>query len=239
MKRGWISGLLQGGILGAVALALLSLVMPLPDMARTLVPAVQPDVSPEPEPATERAAPAAEVPPPPFMTGAVPSRPKSHAQRPVPSLDVPAGSEFGRAGDAVPVIPAPLSAPVAREAEAPTPAPPSAEPAPRTIIAVEQPGAKPDVAPTMSAPENLMTDHVALPGSAVPPAVPAAPPPLAGSGRDSAPEISTVFRDPPINDRGLTPQQQVAPSANSADRVIPNLTLPPDLESLNAAETPE
>ncbi|WP_265502537.1 hypothetical protein [Paracoccus beibuensis] len=125
MARGFLAGLVHGGLLSVAALAGLSLLAPLPRQPEP-VPAVDeaptdpaPAVEPEPveaQPDVPALAPAdaAPLPSAPGETASVGTAPEPE------TLDLPAGSEFGRAGDLLPVLPVPGgAAPRAELAEPP------------------------------------------------------------------------------------------------------------------------
>ncbi|WP_378944367.1 hypothetical protein [Paracoccus sp. R86501] len=197
MARGILTGAVHGALLGAVALAGLSLLAPLP----------QPDGT----------APVLTVP----DDGATPSG----------RMDLPVGSEFGRAGDVAPRAPTPIrptdsdraSEPVAVTA-------PVAEPAPRPVtddnarpdaLAGDRIPAQSQPAPADAAPE------LQLPGVAADAPMSRSLPGLAvDAPQDSLPSLAAI---PDAQD--ALPDPAPAMPAPGLD-----LSLPPDLTDLRKME---
>ncbi|MFD1481816.1 hypothetical protein [Paracoccus nototheniae] len=178
MAGGFLKGLVHGGLLGVVALAGLSLLVPLPG-AQDRDGGAEPEVSaavsvpaaadptpaaPAPGPEPVAAKPAAPEPAAPEPAAREASPP---AQAPAPAVDLsggaapdtgavglPVGSEFGRGGDIAPRLPAPQSA-SPRTLDDPVAVPaPASEPAPVALTA------------DMIRPETLADDR--MPAQALP-----------------------------------------------------------------------
>lgn len=176
VARGYISGMVLGGVVGAAGLALLSQSLPMPEagVMQASTEAVAPPAAPaaDAEPATatpaEPAEPAAaEAPAEPGTAPAAASAPAAPAAAP----------------QAEPVEPAPDAAPDAAPAEAgapPTAAPGPGEPAPQT--APEGPEEQSEAPPPEPAPQTA-------------PAEPAAEP--AAPAEETAPAVTVLSPEPP------------------------------------------
>ncbi|MDB6181415.1 hypothetical protein [Paracoccus fistulariae] len=205
MTRGFWKGLLHGGLLSAAALAVLSLLSPLPSRDELAVgtPAdvPVPEVSPPDDSAD--AAPAPEMVEPvttevsPVVTGA-PSAvapPETRDESVISAVDMPVGSEFGRGGDLPPLMPQPLEQPQGAQgqSEAPGVVAPSEETAPVTEAVND---ARPKAGE--GAPAGLVTEtaeaapEVDLPSALQMPAALSSPQALGATERDSAPDMSAL-----------------------------------------------
>lgn len=136
MARGFWRGLFHGGVASVAAVAALSLAVPLQQPEPAREPGVaRPVPMPQPAPVLE---PVPELTPEPTSV----PRPAPSAARPVDSpvagaVDLPVGSEFGRGGDVVPRLPAPLAVERPAQPEAPAVAAPTSEPAPVAVTAAD------------------------------------------------------------------------------------------------------
>lgn len=214
MAGGFWSGLLHGSVICVVALAGLSLMAP-----RTAVVS-QPDSRVE-KPAS----------PPP---------PQDRPDRPAASdIDLPAGSEFGRAGDLPPQSPQPLIAPAGRldQTEAPAVTPPEAEPAP---LAVNDPVARPHADDGIGADQGPTQPAVAQgearadftrPSASLAPAAQDGPAAPSFAAPDVLPDTYPVAS--PAAEPEPTDVLPIAPSQTPGlSRPALDLSTPPDLSDL-------
>lgn len=170
MAHGFWKGLLHGAVISVAGLAGLSLLTPVSDDAAqdgTSVPEQREPVPIQAEPADEQpAAPEErptdadgeqieisvpeEVAPP---AASEPADSGNTSQGPeAATMDLPVGSEFGRGGDVVPHMPAPMESDTqSRHTDAPAVSAPTAEPAP---VAITDPGAQ----PATGAPDAKLTE---------------------------------------------------------------------------------
>lgn len=210
MMAGFATGLISGGMVGALALAGLSLAMP----------GVKPDWT-APKATVGASGPLLVVPDKPLPSKTVTPKPAAPmppaATRPeagagVALAPVPAGSEFARdRKDSTPRAPAPSAAPQLADAPMDTPAaaPPRIEPRPDTGL--DQPGARPDTA--LTAPEalpvpELGADAPARPGGEAP--IPVPPPGEAVAPALNAPRsgLASDIAQNPVP-QGLAPPPQI------------------------------
>lgn len=216
MARGFWTGLLHGGVVGIAALAALSLAKPLPQ-PEPAAPAPAP-IRVAPQPAEPRSVqprpadpPAAEAPSSEPRTGDAPQTGK---------VDLPVGSEFGRGGDAVPRLPAPLASERPVPAEAPAVIAPTSEPAPVAVTAAEprpQPAGEQD-GPVQTAPDaGEDAPQLDRPAVLAQPSLPAAPGRAVADAPDEAPAM-------PLDLPGSPAPDLPAPTLD--------LSLPPDLTDL-------
>lgn len=239
MARGFWTGLLHGGIVGVLAVAALSLAVPLPRDSGQKDPVGDAPLAPVPQAAPVGGQPAvAETsvgsvepgyPPTPADASPdpVPARPAPDAPA-AAAVDLPVGSEFGRGGDAVPVMPAPLAATrpdpvrpavvVAPESE---PAPVAAAPADRRPRPDAHNDGPVQLAPDMA--EDLPQIEAAVAPSR--PSAPVAPGRAAADAPDAAPALPADLL--PARDRA-----PVAEPPSPAGAPAPDLSLPPDLSDL-------
>lgn len=248
MAGGFLKGLMHGGLLGVVALAGLSMLLPLPGAqdrdggaepkvsAAASVPAAADPTPAAPAPGPESVAPERTAPEPAAL------EPAASAQDPAPAVDLPGGaapdadavglpvgSEFGRGGDVAPRLPAPQSAsPRALGDPVAVPAP-AAEPAPVALTADK---VRPETLADDRMPaQTLPQDGGAAPGLTLPQTAPgsaagsdalrAVPLPDQGPGQDAAPLILPATDDE-------TPGGDVTPTnAPEADADAPPPDAPP------------
>lgn len=203
MARGFWTGLVQGGLLGIAALAVLSLAAPAPHIAPDPAPAPmaapRPEAEPQPQPA-----------PPPEPAAA----PRAG------TVDLPVGSEFGRGGDVAPMVPAPLPTGRPVQPEAPAVVAPTAEPAPVAVTAADprpQPAGEHD-GPVQDAPAvGEDAPDLDRPAALAVPTAPIMPGRAMADAPDAAPVVPT--------DRDAVPTPGLpAPALD--------LSLPPDLSDL-------
>ena len=172
MGRGLISGVIWGALLSLVAVALLSLGMPLPDGVSRPAPTAVSSAEQEPVIAPEAAeqSPAATAPETATASGPQlqpPAAPQESAASgttaPISEIVLPAGSEFNRPADeTAPVLPgldsAPAGAPAAVTALPQPTAPPLPDtqpaPQPQAVASVESPAAAPASPEPVAAPSN-------------------------------------------------------------------------------------
>ena len=233
MAGGFWTGLVHGGIVSLLAMAALSLAVPLPrdggPAQDTPAAAVQPPAAPpagDRPPAPAQDAPAARNGPP---SDPAPSRPASDPPA-AAAVDLPVGSEFGRGGDAVPVVPEPLAAGRPDPAQPAAVIAPDAEPAP---LAAPPADRRPEPDPDGGGPVQIAPDLAEDPPQVEPaaPAAPSRPPALEAPGRaaadapDAAPALPADLLPAP---RDRTPPPSEIPSEIPA----PDLSLPPDLSDL-------
>lgn len=233
MQRGFWTGVVHGGLLGAAFLLLASLLLPVG--APLVVPGAVPGESPSESGNGDIAMPA------------VPDRPAAAA------VELPVGSEFARGGDIAPVLPAPLASRSERpsQSEAPAVVAPAAEPAP---IALSEPVGRPEApaadgglspatlpgaeeSPAIRRPEQIAPPSVAaLPGFAAQsaPDRAAVTPSSVTPPTDAAPNPPAIAAIPaPV----VAPPQPLPPAAAP---LMPapalDLSLPPDLSDLRLLE---
>lgn len=254
MTRGFWKGLLHGGLLSAVALAVLSLLSPLPSRDELAVgtpaDAPVPEVSPPDESAD--AAPASEMVEPvvtevsPVVTGAPPAvaPPETRDNSVISAVDMPVGSEFGRSGDLPPLMPQPLEQPhgAQGQSEAPGVIAPSEETAPVTEAVND---ARPEAGE--GAPAGLVTEtaeaapEVDLPSALQMPAALSSPQALGATERDSAPDMSALSepRDIAALDAVEPQPEPEAPVAVIAPQPVPPVAeAEPDAPTETPTETP-
>lgn len=139
------------------------------------------------------------------------------------AVDLPVGSEFGRGGDVVPRVPAPLAPGRPDGAEAPAVAAPASEPAPVAVTAAEprpRPAGEGD-GPVQGAPAaGEDAPRLDRPAALPQPAAPAAPGRTVADAPDAVPSI------PP--DRPAAPP----PATPALSAPALDLSLPPDLSDL-------
>jgi hypothetical protein len=248
MTRGFSSGLVHGIVLGAACLLALSLAFPM--SGDEPAPRHEPIAPPAAQPAAA-AATHPETPEPAPEPAASDSQTPDHSAHQTPSaaqVDLPVGSEFGRGGDVLPILPAPLSSfeNGIGQAEAPAVSAPAAEPAPVAVIGenhrpeTSRQGMAQDLAapePGGASPDLETPDVLTRPGQQ--------PAPLMGEqgGQDALPARMTAATadaappqavSPPAADTGRgdadTPQAPAMPAPT------PDLSLPPDLSDLRMME---
>lgn len=256
MARGFWKGLLHGGALGVVALAALSLAAPLPeppqpyvDLSEPPAPESQPEPQSQPEAVPDAPAEVAVVTPVPVTVPKEPA-PAPVAQPPAPeantgpdatTVDLPVGSEFGRA-DVAPVLPGPLTVPEGRSvSDAPAVSAPAAEPSPVAVTAADprpdaqvgtnngpdrpQP-AEGEVAPTLDLPAmQAAPDIASLPGMD------------AAGQADLSPLLPAMAQEPapqaPVEQAPVV--MPARPDGGPDGASAPDLTLPPSLSDLGGA----
>lgn len=266
MAYGFCKGLLHGAVISVVGLAGLSLLAPVPEEGKTVTPeAVMPADEPViPNEAAEKQSDMAQD-----DVEAIVSAPNEISQNEISApvqdqptdsnetpqgpqaatVDLPVGSEFGRGGDVVPHMPAPMvSDTQSRQTDAPAVSAPVEEPAP---VAITDPGTQPatdlpdtsltgtqepqqiedmpktdlpivlEVPRVMEAPEMI--------GGAEPDHVPTVVPTVAGEGEQIIPKEVIV-----------TPVEREEPDSSSVSPSLPNpgldLSMPPDLSDLRVLE---
>lgn len=217
MQRGFWTGVVHGGLLGAAFLLLASLLLPVG--APLVVPGAVPGESPSGSGNGDIAMPAA------------PDRPAAAA------VELPVGSEFARGGDIAPVLPAPLASRSERpsQSEAPAVVAPAAEPAP---IALSEPVGRPEAPATdgglspaaLPGPEE--SPAIRRPEQIAPPAVAALPGFAAQSTPDRAAVTPSSAAPPAMMPPAVTPPADAAPNppaiaAIPAPVVVPPQPLPP------------
>lgn len=236
MARGFLAGVVHGGLLSAVALAGLSLLAPLPEDAPQPGPE-DPAPLAAPEEDTPTAVPARPAAAEPAPAEAVPVEPAPAADGPdakgpdaprAEALDLPSGSEFGRGGDLPPVLPAQGPAPRAEPTE------------PLAVPAQDAPNVQPFATVDPARPET-QSDGL---GPTLPQAGEAAPTlTLPAPSPQDVPRDGPAGLPVPIADAGQDALPQIAPGpAASSDRSprLPSpdldLSLPPDLTDLRQLE---
>lgn len=242
MARGFWTGLVHGGIVSVLAVAALSLAVPLPREAgpaqdTPAAAALPPAVPDEDRPAARGAARGEAIPPAQNRPAAEARQPSDSApSRPEPeppaaaAVDLPVGSEFGRGGDAVPVVPEPLVSGRPDPAQPPAVIAPESEPAP---VAATPSDRRPDPAPNGNGPVQVAPDlaedlpQIRPAASAAPsrPSALTAPGRAAPEAPDAAPALPADLLPAP---RDPSPPEPETPTAAPA----PDLSLPPDLSDL-------
>ncbi|MDB6179422.1 hypothetical protein PAF17_18210 [Paracoccus sp. Z330] len=239
MARGFWTGLGHGMVLSAALLAVLSLVVPMPEDMK----------QPVPEPAQGQAAPEDAD-----SVSAGSSDAESRRMAPVDTpeaaaVDLPIGSEFGRGGDVAPRVPTPLAAPSAGSGprDAPAVGAPAAEPAPVAVTGDnERPQTQDETgiaAPT--APQSgTDTPELTRPAALDAPVLNAAPGMAVTAGRDELPRSGFIFDNVPAADpRPQNPQDPADPDMAEAGETLQaprlpspglDLSLPPDLTELRS-----
>jgi len=227
MARGFLTGVVHGGLLGVVVLAALSLALPQPEPHGAPAAPPIPQDAPVPDPAPSAGSKPA-VQPTPAAPPLVPD-PSAGTGPAAGALDLPVGSEFARGADVAPILP--LAAPASPRPRMSGPvvvSTPLVEPAP-------SPNTADNTRPEAAAPDRMPAQAMPSAGEAAPALeLPAPAVPDARHLPTQAPQMAADA----VQDSLPVRISDDAPAADVPTLLAPSLdlSLPPDLTDLRRLE---